>query len=465
MKPATAIRLALPAARTERGRFILVAASTATAGALLLAAARIAAHHSGGAAAEPGLAPYVTQDGLRPGVVAGALVLTVPVLALAAQAMTVGSPARERRTAALRLAGATRGDTSLVAAAETGISALLGGVLAAPAYLALWLLTGMLPVEGLRLMLPPAAGDVLLWVALVLLAAGVGAAVGYRTARPGPVHSGGTQDGPTHVGWGRTNRVMLVTGSGFMVATLVAMVSSQPGGSWWVLPSMVIGLLLLSFGTGPRLVRWSGRRLQRRGVAEDLLAGRRLELNPRPAGRVAAVLLVCGATLALDVLVAVPALVAWVAGTPPEAEVVFFVNGFGLAATAAAFAAAVAVLTLAVAAAAQLLSAQRPLASLAALGVEEAILLRVLRRQLSAAAVPAVGLGAFIGVVGLVLITYGVGGALDGAYLWLLAVLLGAAGVIAVLLGLAASLVVRVAVRLLRRGLRNALNPENLRAA
>jgi hypothetical protein len=70
VKPATAIRLALPAARTERGRLVLVAASTATAGALLLAAARIAAHPSGGAAAEPGLAPYVTQDGLRPGVVA-----------------------------------------------------------------------------------------------------------------------------------------------------------------------------------------------------------------------------------------------------------------------------------------------------------------------------------------------------------------------------------------------------------
>jgi hypothetical protein len=465
VKPATEIRLALPAARTERDRFALVVASTAVAGGLVLAAAKIAAQPGGGTAAGAGLAPYVTQDGLRPGVVVAALVLTLPVLALAGQALRVGSPARERRLAALRLAGATPADTSLIAAAETGLAALVGGVLAGPAYLVLWVATGVLPIAGLKLLLPPDLRELLFWVVLVLLAAGVGAAVGYRTARQGPVQTAGTQGGPRRVGWGRTNRAMLFTGSGLTVATVLAMVS-QPGGRWWVVPVPVVSLLLLAFAVGPRLVRWSGRRLQRRGGAENLLAGRRLELDPRPAGRVAAVLLVCGATLGLDVLVAVPALVAWLAGAPPEASVVFFVNGFGLAAIAAAFSTAIAVLTLVVGAADQLLNAQRPLASLAALGVEETSLLRMLRRQLSAAAVPAVALGAFIGVVGLSVLSFvpAAAGGVDGAYLRVLALLLVAATAIASVLGLAASLVARAAGRLLRPRVRTALAPENLRA-
>ena len=134
-----------------------------------LAAARIATLpvDAGAATDRSGLAVYVTQDGLRPGVVLGAVLLTIPVLALALQALRVGFRPRERRMASLQLARATQGDVQLIAAAETGAAALLGAVLAGPAYLALWLLLGVLPPAGLRLVPAPALLDLVVWLALL----------------------------------------------------------------------------------------------------------------------------------------------------------------------------------------------------------------------------------------------------------------------------------------------------------
>ena len=69
-----------------------------------------------------------------------AFLLTVPVLALAAQALRVGSVARDRRMAALRLAGATPRDVRMIAAGEASFAALAGVAFAGPVYLLLWLL-------------------------------------------------------------------------------------------------------------------------------------------------------------------------------------------------------------------------------------------------------------------------------------------------------------------------------------
>ena len=95
MRPSTALRLARPTAAAERARVRLIAGSTASAGALLLAAAHILRLPDDfGSAPWPGsgLARYVTESGLRPGVVIATLLLVVPVLALTVQALRTRYP-------------------------------------------------------------------------------------------------------------------------------------------------------------------------------------------------------------------------------------------------------------------------------------------------------------------------------------------------------------------------------------
>jgi hypothetical protein len=149
MRLGAALLLARPASPADRTRVRLVAASTGVTGALLLAAGRIArlqldTDGSGfGYGVIPrtstdGLAPYVAQAGLRPGVVLGILLLTVPVLALAVQALRTGSVARDRKLSSLRLAGATPAEVRRIAAVEAGGAGLIGGLVAGPAYLVLY---------------------------------------------------------------------------------------------------------------------------------------------------------------------------------------------------------------------------------------------------------------------------------------------------------------------------------------
>lgn len=461
MRPATALLLARPAAGVDRARFTVMATASAGAGALLLAAARITALPAG-APRDEGLAPYVTQDGLRPGVVAGALLLTVPVLALAGQALRVGSGARGRRMAVLRLAGATPADSRVVAATETGAAALVGAVLAGPAYLLLWVAVGLLPMAGLRMMPSPARGDLVVWAVLVPVTTVAGAVAGYRLQQVSDdavtVNPGSRRVAPSWV-----RRLLPATGALLVVGGVIGLFA-RPADAGWPDLAVAVGALLLAYAGGPWLVRRAGRRLQRRGPAEHLLAGRRLEVDPRPAGRVVAVLMVCGAALGLDLCLVVPPMVGWLLGNPPTRDYVVFVNGFGAAGTGAAFACVVALATLVVGAADQLLEARRPLASLSALGVDEATLLRVLRRQLSAAAGPAVALGAVVGVLGLALVTIGLSGGFTGFNGWVLLVLATAATASGLLLRWLVSLVARVAVRALRRPLHAVVDPENLRA-
>jgi len=54
--------------------------------------------------------------------------LTIPVLALAAQCARLGAPARDRRLAAIRLAGATPGQTITIGAGESALAATIGSL-------------------------------------------------------------------------------------------------------------------------------------------------------------------------------------------------------------------------------------------------------------------------------------------------------------------------------------------------
>jgi cation transporter-like permease len=90
-----------------------------------------------------------------------------------------------------------------------------------------------------------------------------------------------------------------------------------------------------------------------------------------------------------------------------------------------------------------------------ALGVDESTLARVLQRQQSAAAVPAVAIGALVGGAGTGYLASG-----DGPARIVLPTL-----AVAALAAAAVWLVTRLAARLLRSRLRSTLDPENLRVA
>jgi len=472
MKLSIALALARTSSVADRRRALLIAVSTAIAGGLLLAALqilRLPAEIAAGAASrmplsgsqqDADLAPYLTDSGLRPGVVIGALLLTVPVLALIVQALRVGSVARDRRMASLRLAGATPRDIRTIAAVEAGGAAIAGGLLAGPAYLLLWLLVGVLPASGMRMLTTPDALDLLAWALLVPLAAIAGALAGAVVQGRAVVEPLGVRSRDRPPAPGRASLAVLVAGAALVVVGIVApaLLRRHGAGELGVLIMAMMGLVLAAFAAGPRLVLAVARLLGRRHGAEALLASRRLRADPRSAGRVAGVLVVCGVALGIEgVLVAE---LLFDTGFGDDSG--FYLTGYSMAALAVLVAATVALLTLLVGAADSLLDARRPLSTLAALGVDERALVRVLALQLSVTAVPPIALGALLGgpLVAL-LIALSNGEHALGATVRALPPSFVVALVAALVLGAVA----RLAARLLRSLIRAAVDPENLRVA
>ena len=124
---ATLLRLALAGGRSDRLRVALTMIGAALATAILLLGVTIA-----GIRTSDGDGPYtiglINQSGLRPGVLIGLAALTIPVVVFVGLCTRVGAPARDRRLAMFRMAGATPGQVTRVASYETGIAAGLGAV-------------------------------------------------------------------------------------------------------------------------------------------------------------------------------------------------------------------------------------------------------------------------------------------------------------------------------------------------
>ncbi|GAA3350165.1 hypothetical protein GCM10020358_75060 [Amorphoplanes nipponensis] len=186
MKPATLVRLAAGGGRTDALRMAFTAASAVLAAVVLLAAATVGAVPELGDPGDGSAAwntryssPLIAEPGLRPGVVMTLLLLAVPVLFLAGQSIRFGSPARDRRLAALRLAGATPGQAVLLAAAETATAALLGSLLGTGVFLALRVLLDHPEADGRRPLptdvLPGIAAFVLVLLLVPVLAGLIGA--------------------------------------------------------------------------------------------------------------------------------------------------------------------------------------------------------------------------------------------------------------------------------------------------
>ncbi|WP_432956151.1 FtsX-like permease family protein [Micromonospora haikouensis] len=135
MRPGTLGRLALAGTRTDTVRVALTALSAALAALAGLAALTVlaiptppATDDNGSRWSEQYSEALLREPGLRGGTAFALLLLALPVLALAGQCARLGAPARDRRLAALRLAGATPGQVTRLAALETGVASLLGTV-------------------------------------------------------------------------------------------------------------------------------------------------------------------------------------------------------------------------------------------------------------------------------------------------------------------------------------------------
>lgn len=444
MRLDVALLLALPRGAADRRRAFLLAGAVALAGVLLIAAIRLGGIRGG--AYDPELSNYLTEPGLRSGVVTGALLLCVPVAALLLQALRVGALARGRRTAGLRLAGGSPAAVRTVAAVEGGISGLVGGLLAGPVYLALGASLRAAPARELAVVPPPTTVDLAVWLAVTVLTTAGAAVSGLLVERRAVVDPLSTTRHRRPTGPGRPSLLVLAAG-----VVLLVLAFALPA-----TPALVLagaGGLAVAFAGGPWFVRGLGSVLLRAEGPLGLVVGSRLAADLRPAGRVAAVLVLCGIAIGIDLVVARD-----VAAQSDASNDAFYAAGVALAAGATVVAASIAVVALVVGAVEGLIDGRRPLAGLAALGAGESFLARALHLQLAVVAAPPVFIG--IAAAGL-LPSLLAPGTITGTGADDVLLVFGVAALGAVWMVVVAGLVTLG----LRRRIRATVDPHNLRAA
>jgi len=304
VKASTLARLGFAGSRTDRLRTSLTARSSALATLVLLGAATVGAVKGGGQilrdgeyVRQPGAEQYTSallaESGLRPGVMVALLTLSLPVLALAGQCIRLGAPARDRRLAAIRLAGATPGQAVLIAAAEAAVAAVGGAVAGYGLYLILRALLHRPDAQG-RLplptdVLPGPVTTVLVLLIVPVLAALIGAlllrrvivgplGVVRRTRNKGPRPWPGVLIAVGVVLFGLPGEL----GKKAELTPTVVSLSLSAG----ALLTM-IGVVL---GTG-WISHTVGRLMLRAGRPAALLAGRRLMADPWNGSRTLAALL------------------------------------------------------------------------------------------------------------------------------------------------------------------------------
>ena len=439
----TLVQLARSRTPADRSRVQLATAALAFSGALLLGALRIARLGKGELGNDI-YSNYIAESGLRSGLIAILIILAALTGGLAVQALRLGTAARERRLAALRLAGASRKQLRQLTVADAAIAGLAGGLLAGPAYLVLSLLFGALP--RMARILPGAEPiDALLWIPVVAMMTAAGVVIGSLLHRDGTAAPQPQSASQRHTG--------IVAGPVLIALGLLTSPYMGYVGSTIALA----GTALLFLSTSGLWIRWLGRRLQRSGDPANLLTGVRLMTDSRPSSPICMLLGSCG-FLVGSMANGIASVVADET-TTSATSVSFYTTGFGLTIAGLVLIVLTAIAALIVGVADQLVDQRRQLASLTALGVDLPFLRRVIRRQLTVVAAPALAAGLLFGtVIGINRVSGGAVGPFDPGTL-LLAAILTAAGWLFGHLGAAA------AGLLLRNQLRDALDPENLRAA
>lgn len=428
MRASTLVRLAVSGTRTDSVRLLLTAFGSALATLGWLCAATVAA--LGFAGSDLGSAAddnrytsaLLREPGLRPGVVTAFVLLTIPVLAFVGQCARLGAPARDRRIAAMRLAGATPRQAVAIGAGESGASALLGSALGVASYFVLRRVLDNVNAHGQRT-LPT---DVLpsLWV-IVVVAVALPVVVALASAwllravttSPLGVVRRGPRRRPPRVWPGILILIGLLTFAGF--APLVRFLSHHriaiPAsltltifyvGVLMTVLGVVVGAGWIAYATGCVL-----RRASRRAAGQ--LAAARLIADPWQGSRAFGVLMVAavfggGTAVIYQHFVSMTAtteaqnrLVATLMHQPYEASPPdsFYTNATLLVAIAVLLAAVIGALGQLVAISEAIVSRRRAYAGLVAAGVPRSVLARAQLWQSLAVAVPALTLATTAGLL------------------------------------------------------------------
>jgi hypothetical protein len=438
----TLVRLARSRTPADRSRVQLATVALALSGAVLLGALRIARMGDGDLDSTV-YSNYVAESGLRSGLIAILVILAALVGGLAVQALRLGTAARERRLHALRLAGASKKQLRQLTVTDAGMAGIAGGLLAGPAYLVLSLLFGALPRMA-RILPGAEALDAVLWLPVIVLMTAAGVVIGSL------LHRDGTPDREQQEASAQ-RRTGLIAGPVLIALGLIF----APYLGYVATTVLLVGTALFFLSTSAIWMRWLGRRMRRSGDPANLLAGVRLLTDVRPSARICVLLGCCGFLVGNMVGGIASVLEEELA----EDSGAFYTTGFGLAIIGLLIVVLTAMAALIVGVADQLVDQRRQFASLTALGVDLPFLRRVIRRQLTVVAAPTLAVGLLLGTVtGVDRISGGPVGAFHPDTLILAAILAVAGWVFGHLGGAVAGL-------LLRNQLRDALDPENLRAA
>ncbi|MEU8152521.1 FtsX-like permease family protein [Micromonospora sp. NPDC048986] len=302
MRPTTLLRLALAGTRTDTARVVLTALSALLATLAGLTALTVLAIEKPAGDAWAQSEQYrnalLREPGLRGGTAFALLMLMIPVLALAGQCARLGAPARDRRLAALRLAGATPGQITRLVVLETGVAALLGTLVGLGVYLVGRDLLHRPDAQG-RLALPtdvlPSTGALAAVVLGLPVVAALATVLMLRTVTTSPL--GVSRKAARERGPGPWAGLLIGFGvASFAVIRPVVNSIDNDGGLTWLVPLLfAVGALAamigVVIGTG-WLSYHCGRLLRRhaRGPAALLAAGR-LMADPWAGSRTFAALL------------------------------------------------------------------------------------------------------------------------------------------------------------------------------
>ncbi|MGW0826273.1 ABC transporter permease [Streptomyces sp. NPDC002845] len=367
--------------RREWWRVALTALGAALATGFALAAVAVASlrGHNDSTIAS-GL---LNNPGERSGIVLTLLLLLIPVLGFLGQCARIGAVHRDRRLAALRLAGAAAGQVRRIAALEAGLTCLVGSALAT--LFSVLLLLGLWP-----------NASVMTWIGIALVAVTVpvlGAlvsAVALRRVVASPL------------GWVRRVRPRTGEGPGlaFLAAALVLLMAGLllvPGwrDSFATAPLTVFAVVVLT-GMGAVWLTGAASRLTGRLLAPRaqrpavLIAAERLRDDPWSAARTHAAVLLVTVVGTGFVGVREAMLADLNRREHLAADLSFYTTGINLAGAAILVALAITLSGLAVGTAESLATRRRGLAAQVAAGVPYDVLGRALLLETALPLAPAV---------------------------------------------------------------------------
>jgi len=460
-------------------RAALLAGTTALATALVLVALTMLLLPSVPVEA---LFSLVAEPGLRWGTAFATGLLVLPLLLMLNQVVRLGTATRERRLAALRLAGATPAEVRQIGAIEVGLPCTVGAAAGPLVFALLRTLFGghrVITGEGMHtvdltvmppsnivtygsyasLQLIPTSVTPAWWaiLAVVALVAAAGVVTGSLASRhliASPLGVSRRVRRPAPRPWGL---LLVAAGLGAM-----AFVMSGAFGLGVARPAAAVlmaGILLVVLGflsLGPWVAfRFGQRAVRRTSDPATLIAAGHLVSDPRPAGRAAAAVGAIG--IGSGVAAVMEAGLFFYSGFINP----FFVISFALIGAALVLVLLVTASTLAVHAAESLVDRRRVLAALVAAGTPVSVLRDALRREAMLTAMPLSLGGLLIGAVVAGAVGLGSSNSTEGATANL-AGLLFVCGQVALTIGLTWA-AIHLAIGVVAPRLLKATAPANLR--